>query len=217
MKKIIALFISIVCVFALSVCVFANEKPGEKLEVKLYCEVDGRYYFADVAENKSDDVRVGETLNLVFNDFSDLKSMNSNGNMKFGIMLVDDENGEGEVTYHISDVTIKTNGQTDNTISAEGTYTEKLKKGIYEDDTAIAHELNMAGNNSNMTSVSEVSLSVNYISYNDASASNSGVNTAESIPEEEETIPENPATGITYSLLPLCAAAIAIALSISKR
>lgn len=217
MKKFIALLISLVCLFALSVCVFANEKPGDKLEVKLYCEVDGRYYFADVAENKSDDVRVGETLNLVFNDFSDLKSMNANGKMKFGIMLVDDENGEGEVTYHISDVTLKSNGQTGNTISAEGTYTEKLKKGIYEDDTAIIHELNMSGDSSNMTSISEVSLSVNYISYSDASASNSNVNTAESIPEEEETIPENPATGITYSVLPLCAAAIAIVISISRR
>ena len=51
MKKTISLLISIVCLFALSVCVFANEKPGDKLEVKLYCEVDGRYYFADVAEN----------------------------------------------------------------------------------------------------------------------------------------------------------------------
>ena len=97
MRKIFTLLISIVCLFALSVCVFANEKPGDKLEVKLYFEVDGRYYFADVAENKSDDVRVGETLNLVFNDFSDLKSMNANGNMKFGIMLVDDENAVGRV------------------------------------------------------------------------------------------------------------------------
>ena len=41
MKKTISLLISIVCLFALSVCVFANEKPGDKLEVKLYCEVDG--------------------------------------------------------------------------------------------------------------------------------------------------------------------------------
>ena len=156
-------------------------------------------------------------MNLVFNDFSDLKSMNANGNMKFGIMLVDDENGEGEVTYHISDVTLKSNGQTDNTIAVEGTYTEKLRKGIYEDDTAIVHELNMSGDSSNMTSISEISLSVNYISYSDASASNSNVNTAESTPEEEETIPENPATGITYSVLPLCAAAIAIAVSILKK
>lgn len=214
MKKIIALVISLVCALALGVCAFAYEAPGQKLEVKLFCEVDGKYYFADVAEGKSDEVGVGETLNLVFNDFSDLRSMNSSGDMKFGVMLVDDENGEGEVTYHISDVTVKSSGQSDHTVSAEGTYTDKLRRGIYEDDTAVVHEFNVANAamNSSIGSLGEISLSVNYISYNDT-----GLSTAEAVPEEEETLPEPPATGISYSILPLCAAVVALAVTGSKR
>ncbi len=212
MKKLFVLLAAVLMLLSVSVSAFADERQGDELEIKLFAKLADRYYFADVPDASSDDIRVGESLNIVFSDFSKLANM-SQGDIKMGIMLVDDENGMGSVTYHLSDVTITTSDGSNYTISTEGSFTDKLSSGIYEDNTAIIHYFDMSDKTdilANLNQIQQASLSLNYISYDESN----GIATAESAPEEED-VPDDvtvPDTGLTMSfIVPAVAAALLIA------
>ncbi len=201
MKRILFIATAIVLAVLMSFSAFADERKGQELEVKIYAESDGRYYFADTSDSQSDDIYVGETKNIAFSDFSEFKAISSgNENLKFGIMLVDDENGTGFVSYSLDDMKIKI-GDSSYTISTKGDYSGNLTSGIYEDDTALIHEIDMSEKAdilSNIAEISEISISLDYKSYD-----NIEPQPIESVPEEEE-IPEeipNPSTGIVSALM----------------
>ncbi len=217
MKKCFVILLSLIALLTFSLNAIADEPKGAELEIKLFANVDGKYYFADTPDNTSDDIKLGETLNIAFSDFSEFKSVDfTGGDIKIGIMLVDDNNGEGFVSYHISDIITKSSSGNTYTIPAEGTFSGNLQKGIYEDDTALVHAFDMTDKAdilANFADVSHISLSVNYISYDEQ-----GPVPAESSPEEEE-IPEVsvPNTGIEMMLLAPAIAILSMILTDNRR
>ncbi len=201
MKKVIIFLTAITALITMSFSAIADDGKGQEMEVKIFVESEGKYYFADTNDSQSDDIRIGNSKNIAFSDLSEFRSINSSGsNLKFGIMLVDDENGTGFVTYRLSDVTIKS-GENTYTLSTEGDYSGNLSNGIYEDDTALIHEIDMSDKADileNLEEITEISLSVTYKSYD-----SNEPQSAESETEDEEFVNEmpNPSTGVLSALM----------------